>query len=112
MTIKKQVSSDVLSYVEIVEFIRDKWGILGIDEISKRVEIERYDILEIIMKENIQSKAKSNGLRFWEKYEIDFITKHSEELTTGKAAKILNRSRYGVYMKAKSLGLNGMIKGK
>ena len=112
MTTTSKENKTSLSYDDLVDYIRAKWGIDTTDEISVYTGISQYQVLEIVLKENIKTKFRMTGLKFWEKYEVDFITNHSFELTTGKAAEILLRSRYAVYMKAKSLGLSSMIKGK
>ena len=96
---------------ETVEFIISNWSSKSSIEIAKQLKLSHIEIFEVVLQENFKIKSLiRNGLS-WDVDELNFLTENAYRLSTGKAAIVLQRSRYAVYMKAKLLGLDEMING-
>lgn len=83
------------------EFLKNNFGIMDIDEISKKLNISK----SIIAKEIRALNLKKRNLKKFTEQEIEILKKHYKYLSYGELGNILKRNRTVIFSKIRELGL-------
>jgi len=91
------------------DFIIVNWGQLSLEDISKSLSLNLFDLLKLAYELKLHFKKTPEVKRRWTKWEDDFLKEHADAITIPQACNLLYRSRYATYQRVKFLSLEQMI---